>query len=474
MVDMLKSRLLKLWFLVLVFCAVWAELGRLTGRIQRPILDDFFFGADTWWGLPPLVHIGVLLVLVGLLFLIARQALFGVGFPTARGRRVLAGVIVLLGVFLCLNQFSELENVVSRATDFGTIHSGSTALFADGDPYAATENGYFYPPLLAFLFGPLLLLPPVGASTLFFSLKFMMVVWTLLACDRLVRGTRFGAGRRDLFITGLIFVAARFWTADLQFGNTNVLILFLMTAAIVLDRQDRAVAAGLVLALTVSIKVIPAVLCLHFLVTRRWRVLGFFLAGLVGFNLLPWLFLQGTWWESWTAYFDAGVTGKLGQRLAQPDNQSLWGLINRTLPDVPLETLRWVWMGLSAALAAFAGYVSLRARANDTLAQVAAVSLYPLLGLLVSPGSWVVHYTAVLLPMAVVLTVAMSGTGPGPGRWSWVLFFCANFAFTMSGWSRATVNASISQSWFVAAAVMLMIGIGTWILVRGDLEPAEN
>ena len=460
MENFLKSRLLLLWLLVLGFCLAWAELGLLAGIVPRSVLDDLFGGATRWWSLPVPVHAVALVVLGGILFLTAHRLAAGTSFPQGRWGRILAVAVALLGLFLCLNQFAELENLVSQVTDFGTIYRGSSALFAGDDPYTVTDNAYFYPPLLAFLFGPLTLLPPAGASTLFFSLKFIMLVWALLACDRLVEGSLFSGGRRTLFVFGLIFVAARFWVTDLQFGNTNVVIMFLMIAAIVLDRDDRPLAAGLALALAVSIKIVPVVLGLHFLILGRWRTLMFFAAALAVINLLPWILLQGHWGDAWGAYFDAGVTGKLNQRLIQPDNQSLWGVTNRMFPAVPLNTLRWVWAGAAALLGAGTGLVSFRSRDREPLVQVAAVSLYPLLGLLVSPGSWVVHYTAVLLPMAMLWKLALSGMWSV--RWAWLLFLITNVAFTVSGWARPTVKASITQSWFVAAAFLLMVGIGSW------------
>ncbi len=468
MMEIMKSRLFSLWFLVLVFCFALAEVGRLAGNVQQSILDGLFPEASKWWAQPAGVHGLILVGLLIVFFMVSRKALSGVPFPTGKGARILVGVVVVLIVFLCLNQFTELKNVTSRKTDFGTIYLGSEAIFSGTDPYTATDKAYFYPPLLAFLFGPLLLLPLEGASTLFFSLKFIMVIWTLVACYNLAQGYRFRDTQRVLFITGLIFVGARFWVTDLQFGNTNTVILFLMTAAVFFDRQDRPLVAGLVLALATSIKILPAALCLHFMLTGRWRTLVSFSLSMAGLNLLPWLVLHNFWWENWAAYFDVGVTGKLSQRLAQPDNQSLWGMINRALPDASMATLRWIWMVLSGALVAFAGFVSFRSRNKASLTVVASASVYSLLGLLISPGSWVVHYTAVLLPMTVLLAVNMASHGPKP--LGWLLFFITNFAFTLSGWSRPTVNASISQSWFVGGAVLLVLGLGSWVLSQKDLN----
>lgn len=457
-----KSPLMRLWLTTAAFCLAWAELGRLAHIVPRAVLDQLFPGADRWWGLPTIVHAAAVAVAAILLGFAARNLTRSFPWPEYRSGRVLVIAVSLLGVFLCLNQFGELEKVVSRVTDFGTIIEGATALYSGGDPYSATEGRFFYPPLTALLFGPLTWFPLAGASLLFFSLKLVLLVWTLAACDRLVGGERFSAGRRALFVFGLVFVASRFWIADLQYGNTNVLIMSLVVAAIFWDRDDRPLAAGLALALAVSIKIVPVVLCLHFLILGRWRTLAFFTAGLAAFHLVPWIFLQGHWRDTWIAYLDAGVTGKLNQRLAQPDNQSLWGVINRIFPAQPLDVLRWVWFLACAGVGIFAGWVSWSARGKSVLTMTAAAALYPLLGLLASPGSWVVHYTAVLLPMAVLWMLALSGLGSG--RWAWPLFAAANFALTASGWFRPTVHASITQSWFVMAAVLLLAGLGVWAL----------
>jgi hypothetical protein len=97
---------------------------------------------------------------------------------------------------------------------------------------------------------------------------------------------------------------------------------------------------------------------------------------------------------------------------------------------------------------------------------------------MVSPGSWVVHYTAVLLPMSMLWMLALSGRWPArwPARWAWVLFGITNIAFTVSGWARTTVHASITQSWFVVAAVLLMTGLGAWALTwhRGGGDQGET
>ncbi|MBK8165299.1 MAG: DUF2029 domain-containing protein [bacterium] len=456
--------MLLLWLVVLLACLAIAELGHVAGFVGEPVVRGLS-GPDTdWWRRSAIFHFGAFGCLLGLVVLAGRSLSRRLPRLQSRAARILAVVIVLLGVVLCLNQFAEMRRVVSQVTDFGTIYAASRALFGGGDPYAATDNAYFYPPLLSFLFGSLIRLTPAGASLLFFSVKMVLVVWALAACDRLVSGERFNGGRRVLFSLGMIFVAARFWIADLQFGNTNVLIMFLVIASIAMDHDQRPLPAGLALALAISIKIIPGVLCVHYLCRRRWRTLAITAVTVLGLNLMPWFLLRDHWWSAWESYHVAGVAGKLSLRLSEPDNQSLWGVINRTFPNGSIADLRIVWLAASLLLVSFAGLVSRVAIRREPMAHIASAALYPLLGLLVSPGSWVVHYTATLLPMTTVWMLALSRQWSG--RISWPLFLAANLAFTMSGWARITVRASTTQSWFVLATVLLVVGLGAWVLTR--------
>lgn len=448
-----------LWLLVLVFCSLYATMGRLLGFVRPEILNSLFFGAEGWWTLPTAVH-GVAAVVQGtVLALLGRWFYRNFGLPRRGDRRLLLVLFIVLGLVLCLNQFGELKNVVSGTTDFGTILQAAQAVGAGEDPYAATSNGYFYPPVLAFLLIGLTWLPPAGASTLFFSGKILMVLWVLLACDRLADGGRFRGGIRTLFLFGLVFVGARFWITDLQFGNTNVLILFLMLAAVHGSLNDRQTWAGIALALAFTIKLIPGILVLFFLLNHRWRALAWFAAGTLALILLPWLIQPASWWHTWGWYFDAGVTGKLGERLAQPDNQSVWGLLNRLFPATPLTTLRLLWLATGLLLTALVGWVTRQTRHLAAPAPLVGASLFMLVGLLMSPGSWVVHYTATLPALVALWRIALGGRRHA---FYWAVFAVANFAFTVSGWARALVAPSIEQSWFVLAALLLVVALGVW------------
>lgn len=458
---MTPRRLFRLWLVILAFCGLYATLGQLLGFVGNEVVDPLFAGPFAWSALPTVVHVLVAGLLIVALVALAHWFKIDAGLPDRRDQRFFLGLLLALGVFLCINQFGELANVVSRKTDFGTILRAAQAVRAGEDPYAATGNGYFYPPILAFLMGGFTWLSAAAASTVFFSLKLVMMTWVLFACDRLVAGKELPPRLRTVFLVGLVFVAARFWIADLQYGNTNVVMLFLMVAAIDQSMADRPVPAGVALALAFAIKIIPGILVLHFLLRRQWKVLIWFAVGTLVLVLVPWLVLPHSWWPTWTQYLDAGVTGKLGERLAQPDNQSIWGMLNRLFPTAPLDSLRLVWFASGAFMVALASAVTLRTSGTRRPISVIGASLYLLVGLLISPGSWVVHYTATLLPMAILWRILLTAGRPIA---LWMVFVAANVAFTISGWFRATVAPSIEQSWFVMAAFLLILGLGWWAL----------
>ena len=73
---------------------------------------------------------------------------------------------------------------------------------------------------------------------------------------------------------------------ELQMWQTNLLMLFLFTAALrLLDR--RPALAGAVLGLAFNIKYLPIVFLPYLLLRRRWTAAAAFVASVVGFALLP-------------------------------------------------------------------------------------------------------------------------------------------------------------------------------------------
>jgi hypothetical protein len=520
------SRIFYLWLLFLLFGALLAELGHIARLIPADVLASLAHHSGSWWQKPAWLHAlnslfllfvsswyvksvlvpavprtaarigGIAAVLLSshlspIYIVVPYVPLAGTALasvilvlsivhskaeldprsalrllmPESRSERVLWGALVLFVVYNFVNQLGESVRLVSRVTDFRTFYEAAVALARGNDPYGATGRAYFYPPTFAFYFRFLTWLPVVGASHLWFTAKAALVVWSLGAVESMLLGYDMTETRRRWFIAGIVLVAARFIVSDLQYGNTNTFVLWLIIVAVVLDFRGRSFWPGVAVAAAIGVKVVPALFVLYFLVRGRIRIVLWTAVWLLAFNLLPFLIEARIMSETWGIYLADVAHGKLSSPLAQPDNQSLWGFLNR-FHESPVSQLRAIWIACSALLTGTAVWATIRARGNERLSRVGAASLFFLLGLLVSPGSWVVHYCAVLLPMAYLLRVAMAEGAHA--RYLWLVFIMANLVFSLTGWSRLTVRLSTEQSWFVAAGCLLFFTVAFLVAHRRE------
>lgn len=527
-----RFHIVALWLLFMLFVALLAELGCATGIIPLDVLDNLAHNSASWWRQPSWLHAanflllafvflwsailllspgvsasmsavggfsavllsshfsplymivpffppgGVLLAAALLRWLLYRSgcdpdprgAIRGL-IPAGRSDKILWSLICLLVIYIFLNQFKEAGLVVAQRTDFGTFYDAAVAVAGRTDPYGASEGAYFYPPTFAFFFRLFTWLPKAGASLLWLTCKLALAISSLGAVYGLIHGQRMSESVRRWLIIGITLVAARFILADLQYGNVNIVVIWLSLMAIVLDFRGKSLLAGLALAAAISIKVVPAVFLIYFIVSGRFRAVLWTAIWLLALNLLPFAVSPHFFREPWASYLAAGVHDKLGSRLAQPDNQSLWGALNRAL-ELSFSQARRIWIACSAAFTAVAAWVAFRSRRKEFVYQVGAAALFFLLGLLVSPGSWVVHYAAVLLPMSYLLRAAI--VGRSHAYLYWIVFIVANIAFTVSGWSRLSVRMSIEQSWFVAANCLLFFTLVLLISIPQHSRDVNN
>lgn len=199
------------------------------------------------------------------------------------------------------------------------------------------RHGYPNPPVMALLLYPVSELPPAAGAMLLFALKAGMTLAVFGWVFRLVQGqgTPFPNWARVLAVA----LSLRPIVGDLSHGNVNLVILFLVVAALHLFRRGRDAAGGLVLALAVCCKVTPALFLPYLVWKRAWRALAGALVGLVLFGVaVPAAVLGGgrhaQLLSSWagqmvTPYVAGGFVTTLHQ------NQSLPGLVHRLLTESP-------------------------------------------------------------------------------------------------------------------------------------------
>jgi hypothetical protein len=129
--------------------------------------------------------------------------------------------------------------------------------------------------------------------------------------------------------------------SDLQHGNINLIILFLVVASLAAFVRGRDFRSGLLMGLAVACKVTPALFLPYFLWKRAWRALAGCAAGLVLFlwpGLVPAAFLGWDYNQqlvrSWYGVMVRPYVLE-GRVTSEHNNQSLPGLVSRLLTHSP-------------------------------------------------------------------------------------------------------------------------------------------
>jgi hypothetical protein len=168
----------------------------------------------------------------------------------------------------------------SEGIDFRQFYAAAVRLLHGVSPYRGAFpqfdqlHAFVYPPLSAFVFVPFTLLPLHAAEVAFGVI-----------CIALGPAALWVLGVEDLrvYSVALIWTPAVFnWVA----GNETALLVLLL--ALLWRHRDRPVAAGALVALMFSIKLMMWPLALWLLGTRRWRASAWGLATCVAVNAACW------------------------------------------------------------------------------------------------------------------------------------------------------------------------------------------
>jgi alpha-1,2-mannosyltransferase len=316
----------------------------------------------------------------------------------------------------------------------------------------AQRYNYPNPPIMALLLYPLARFPTVAAemglsekaASLLAALTWFYVkaALTLLAFRWVFRLVEEPSRPFPLWAKCLtILLSLRPIMSDLQHGNVNLFILFLVVAALYAYRRQRDLLAGIVLGLAIACKVTPALFVPYFVWKRSWKALIGCLAGLALFlwpGFVP-AALMG--WQrnqqhlvSW--YYDMVhpfvVEGKV---TSEHHNQSLPGLVARlathspsfstyvdnqyvpthydNLLDLSPEQGRWLVKGCMALFALLVVWVCRTPTMPRQGWRLSAEFSIVLLGMLLfSERTWKHHCVTLLVPFAVLCYhLATTATG---------------------------------------------------------------
>ncbi len=363
------------------------------------------------------------------------------------------------------------------------------------------ETRYFpNPPIMPISLTPFMQLPPVTGALTWFAFKLALTAASILICFRIVK-----PADRPLpswFQAGVMFFALRPILSDLHHGNNNLLILFLVVAALEAWRRGYDVLAGLILALSIAYKVTPALFVVYFVFKGSWRVVGATLLGMGIFLLIvPSLIIGptfnaeclGTWWHRMLSPF---LTSNASS--PQEINQSMVGVLTRLLTatktgegryDVhrALNLVAWsprmvglLVKGISVGFVAMLALVCrTKTDRRDDPRLLGEFALVVLTMLFLSERSWKHHFVTLLLPYTYLMAEFAFGglptwkrVGLALSMWGSVLLMATTSA-ELGGLFAHHQGHKIAQGYgmFLWAA-MLLYSVTAWrVWARRDLAP---
>ncbi|WP_433249226.1 glycosyltransferase 87 family protein [Streptosporangium sp. CA-135522] len=296
-----------------------------------------------------------------------------------------AAVGVLLAVVAAAVAFA-LHGTTFWGVDFGVFHGAGTTVLHGGSPYDAAYNQFLlflYPPFAAVLFTPLGLLKANAAYALWTLLSVLAlegVVWMLLGAVGV--GPR---GRRAT-LTLAVTVAALPLSpilSNLSLGQVNLILMIVILDDLL---HDRGRLRGIGVGVAAGIKLIPLIVILYFLATRRFRAaavaaVSFAATVAIGFLLMPGA--SRTYWSGTFLDASRGVSES-----ANPYNMSIRSMLLR-LP-APEAHSPWLLLAISAVVGI--GGLAVAGRAVRSGNEHAGIVACAVTGLLVSPTTWPAHW----------------------------------------------------------------------------------
>lgn len=360
---------------------------------------------------------------------------------------------------------------------------------------------YPNPPIMSVLLLPLVRLPAMSMATIWYCAKVIMAILVLSWSLRLVDPAR----KLPWWVTAIIVLfSIRPIVGDLQHGNVNLFVFFVVMSALMFVATGRSIIGGVTMALAVSCKVTPLLFIPYFVWKREWKFLGGWGVGMALFlwpGIVPSMVLGYaenqrnlySWYHEMVHPFV--VEGKV---TSEHSNQSLPGLIFRLGTESPSfvsypegvftpdefhhvvslspRVAKFIVQGV---MLAFAGVVVWLCRPVQTQTgrRLIETATWPILAaewsfiligmLLFSERTWKHHAVTLALPWAVIISAAYNSVFPFTRR------FCIGATVVaMAGmWITSTGllddrTAKLGQVYGGYTVAFLIMGCAVVVILR--------
>jgi alpha-1,2-mannosyltransferase len=359
-----------------------------------------------------------------------------------------------------------------RLVDLNVYRTGGLSVLQGQPLYSVLTQPpqllpFTYPPAAAVFAVPLALMSWPAAQlvwVLFVYVPLAVVIGYAFAPLLNRVGTASGSAWMRAAVFAVLFAVCAYLFPvrdQIRFGQVDTVLLALAVAdcAAVAPRWPRGVLVGL----ATAIKLVPGIFIVYLWLSGRRRAAATAAAAALAWTLGAWLLLPQDSVSYWTsAIFDSG---RLGSN-AGTSNQSLRGVLLRLfLPGTAPGAL---WAVIAAAVAV-AGFTVVRRLARQSR-DLEAIAVTALLGVLLSPVSWIHHFIVVVVAIGAILA-----DGRSPRRVAIAVGTAVFFSLTVPWWGRSLLGvpgmpapaARVVEDGFAIAALALI-----WVMAR--LEPGAG
>lgn len=255
--------------------------------------------------------------------------------------------------------------------------------------------GFTYPPIAAIVMVPMALLP-IGVVVV---VTFLAIIVCNTVLAYLYTRERISLPRFQMLIVSGVVSALSFCLLpigqNVGFGQINIFLALLVVADVLVLGRRNSRWFGVGIGLAMAIKLTPGIFLLYLVLSKKWRALAVSIAAGVAAVILAGIFSFSDSVKYYTQLiWDSDRVGFLDNTT----NQSINGIIARFMsPELPS---RAIWMVCSVAMVGLVGWrIKKAVDQHDTLA---ALTLTGLLGILVSPVSWL-HHVVWVLPAGIIV-----------------------------------------------------------------------
>jgi len=263
-----------------------------------------------------------------------------------------------------------------------------------------------------------------------------------------------GPSRMRAVVFAVIFAACAYLFPlrdEMRFGQVDMVLLAMSVAdcAASAPRWPR----GALIGLATAIKLVPGVFIVYLWLSGRRRAAVTAAVTALAWTVGAWLVLPHDCVAYWTSVIF--TSGRLGSN-SGTSNQSLRGMLLRDF--LPGQAPGAVWAALALAVAV-AGFAVARRLARQWR-EMEGIAVTALLGVLLSPVSWIHHFGVVVVVIGAILADGRSGR-----RVAIAAGTAVYFALTIPWWGQSLLGehdvpalvARIVQDAFGIAALALLV-----------------